>query len=82
MVAGRVNGAKSLSGSLNKWSVLVAEATTRLSEETYLIKILTKLDCATGDLCNVTKVFVIELEVGGDRGGHAKKLSQKFLQSH
>ena len=33
--AGRVNGAKSLSGTLNKWSVLVAEATTRLSEETY-----------------------------------------------
>ena len=35
VVAGRVNGAKSLSGTLNKWSVLVAEATTRLSEETY-----------------------------------------------
>ena len=31
----RVNGSKSLSGTLNKWSVLVAEATTRLSEETY-----------------------------------------------
>ena len=54
----RVNGAKSLSGTLNKWSVLVAEATTRLSEETYQIKIPMKLDCATGDLCNVTKVEI------------------------
>ena len=31
----RVNGAKSLSGTLNKWSVLVVEATTGLSDETY-----------------------------------------------